>query len=129
MITNKKNTIADFFAYNETLPNIVTVLNVLKTINGSKSQDDYLLLKTKKQALKSLDYISFGYNTFDKLLKKTMYTKARYYLSATQSNLLLLIELKYLNEDRVKEVYNNLDDNIKTINSLIRKIDEKHAKQ
>ena len=75
MITNKKNTIIDFFGYNETLPNIVCVLNVLKTIDSSKNQDYYLLLKTKKQALKSLDYISFGYNTFDKLLKKEMYTK------------------------------------------------------
>ena len=85
----------------------------------------FLIEDTKKTTIEILSYIASGYNNYDTKLKATEYNKARNAISVTQSNLILLNNNKLLSDEELNENYNALEDKLKMISGVLRKIEKR----
>jgi len=85
----------------------------------------FLIEDTKKTTIEILSYIASGYNNYDTNFKATEYNKARNAISMTQSNLILLNNNKLLSEENLNENYNALEDKLKMISGVLRKIEKR----
>ncbi|MFA7134200.1 MAG: four helix bundle protein [archaeon] len=118
--------IASFKIYQDMFP---VVEKVLLTLSDCESKcvasSAFLVEDTKKTTIEILSYIASGYNNYDTNFKATEYNKARNAISMTQSNLILLNNNKLLSEENLNENYNALEDKLKMISGVLRKIEKR----
>ena len=119
--------IASFKIYQDMFP---VVEKVLLTLSDCESKNNdaslvFIIENTKKIAMEILSYIASAYNNYDTKLKAIEYNKARNAISVTQSNLILLNNNKLLSNEDLNENYTALEDKLKMISGVLRKIEKR----
>lgn len=118
--------IASFKIYQDMFP---VVEKVLLTLSDCESKcvasSAFLIEDTKKTAIEILSFIASGYNNYDTKLKAIEYNKSRNAISMTQSNLILLNNGKLLPDEKLNENYTALEDKLKMISGVLRKIEKR----
>ena len=118
--------IASFKIYQDMFP---VVEKVLLTLSDCESKcvasSAFLIEDTKKTAIEILSFIASGYNNYDTKLKAIEYNKSRNAISVTQSNLILLNNNKLLSDEELNENYNALEEKLKMISGVLRKIEKR----
>jgi len=118
--------ISSFKIYQEMFPVITNALNALVVCEekNKNSSFAFLILDSKIKATDILSFIASGYNNYDTKLKVMEYNKARNAISILQSNLILLNNYKILLDEDLNENYTNLEDKLKMISGVLRKIEK-----
>jgi hypothetical protein len=119
--------IANFKIYQDMF---LVIEKVLLTLSDCESKNNnvslaFLFEDTKKTAIDILSYIASGYNNYDTNLKAIEYNKARNAISVLQSNLILLNNNKLLSDEELNENYTALEDKLKMISGVLRKIQKR----
>jgi hypothetical protein len=119
--------IANFKIYQDMF---LVIEKVLLTLSDCESKNNnvslaFLFEDTKKTAIDILSYIASGYNNYDTNLKAIEYNKARNAISITQSNLILLNNSKLISDEDLKENYDALEEKLKMISGVLRKIQKR----
>ncbi len=118
--------ISSFKIYQDMFPIITGVLNALVVCEEKNNNSPFifLILDSKIKATDILSFIASGYNNYDTKLKVIEYNKARNAISILQSNLILLNNYKILLDEDLNENYTNLEDKLKMISGVLRKIEK-----
>jgi|GEM_PF-2136170 len=123
MTTN--NGILSFGVYKEISPIVVDTIKLLEDNKNNFKNYDFLYKSTIDHLLGILSYISKGYNKYHSQEKANFYSSSRDCVSITQSNLLLISKLDLIPKDKTQDIYNKLEDKIKYLNGLIKKMESK----
>lgn len=119
--------IASFKIYQDMFPVVEKILLTLSYCENKNNDISlvFIIDDTKKTATDILSFIASGYNNYDTNLKATEYNKARNAISMAQSNLILLNNNKLLSDEDLNENYTALEDKLKMISGVLRKIQKR----
>jgi hypothetical protein len=119
--------VASFKIYQDMFPVVEKILTILNDCENKNNDGHFAFLieDTNKTAIEILSYVASGYNNYDTNLKAIEYNKARNAISITQSNLILLNNSKLISDEDLKENYDALEEKLKMISGVLRKIQKR----
>ncbi len=122
-VLSSEKGIFNFGVYKEIFPIITNTIQLLEENKNNFQNYNFLYQSTIDSLLGILSNLSKGYNKYHSQDKAQLYSLSRDNLSISQSNLLLIAELKIISKDKILTTYNQLEEKIKYLNGLIRKME------
>lgn len=112
--------------YQELFPVVIDTIKLLEENQNNFLKQDFLYKDTIQNLINILSNLSKGYNRFYSKDKCSFYASSRDCLSTVQSNIIIMSKLNLnLKKELLINIYNQLENNIKYYNGLLKKIEEK----
>jgi hypothetical protein len=116
---SKKLTVMELPLYRDYFEVYKEIMEKLEYLIQKNSKHSLLLKETYKTTIQIFPYLTAGYNYFGVKGKVKLYNKVRMLLSQLQSQIHILFELKLFE----KEYFEELENSIKYIGGLIKKVE------